>query len=238
MSKIRLLIADDHPLFLEGLCTILPLKDPRMIVVGAVENGREVIRTYEETNPDVVLLDIKMPDMDGIEAAKQIRNHDPDAKIVMLTTFSDRQLVCDALTAGAKGYILKTTPVQQVVEDIKTVYNGNLLMSGGVVEELRGSLRVDAATRPANEIPREAYVIINRMPELNAKEREILSLMVRDLNNQQIADRLFLSEKTVRNYVSHIYGILGIHDRAGVRIWLLDQVDAGGRRNPVATPDH
>jgi DNA-binding NarL/FixJ family response regulator len=204
--KLKIIIADDHPLFLEGLKTVLALEDDLIEAVGVAENGREAVEITERTGPDVALLDIKMPVMDGIEAARLIRARCPAVKIVMLTTFDDQDLIGAALKAGAHGYILKDARPAEIVQTIKLVHEGKLLMSPSVVESFQRSM----AAPERNAMLQEA---IPDFDVLSRREREILSLMLRDMDNLGIAAELGISEKTVRNHVSQIYDVLGIHDR-------------------------
>jgi DNA-binding NarL/FixJ family response regulator len=212
-DKIRILVVDDHPVFLEGLCTVFSLKDTEIEIVGTACDGRQAVEREQETQPDVVLLDVKMPMMNGVEAARIMAERRPEIKIIMLTSFDERELIAEALQVGAQGYLLKDTPIDQLIEAIKTVYHGNVLMSPQVAEKLciPVSNRVPAPLPPPKEIT-----------ELSVREREVLSRMARGQDNTQIADELFLSDKTVRNYVSHIYDVLGIHKRTQVVLWALD----------------
>ncbi len=208
MSKIRIVVADDHPVFLEGLCTVIPLKEPDFEIVGAVANGQEAVEQDAAVNPDVVLLDIKMPLMDGVEAARQIRKQHPKTKIVMLTTFNDRDLVVSALRAGANGYILKDSPIPDFIQSIKSIYHGTFLVAAASAETLFWSQQQT-----------EDAEAVRAFKELSHREQEIVRLMAGGKDNNEIAEALFLSEKTVRNYISHIYDILGVHSRVQAVLW-------------------
>lgn len=208
--KVRLLVVDDHPALLEGLCTVLTLNDPELEVVATATNGRDAARLAREHRPDVVLMDIKMPVLSGVDAAAAMRRDRPDVKILMLTTFDDRELITGAMAAGAKGYILKDTPLEDIISAIKSVHHGNVFMSDQVAAKL--SWTATAAEQGDESLPAAAR-------ELSGRQVEILRLLAAGLSNQQIAEQLYISEKTVRNYVSRIYEILELHDRTKVAIW-------------------
>ena len=220
MEKIRLLVADDHPIFLDGFCELVHLKYAQIEIVASVSNGEEAVKKEAELNPDVVLLDIRMPVMDGVEAAGIIKRRRPDAKIIMLTTFNERNLISGALKAGAMGYILKETPVSEVVQDVVSVYNGNYLISAQAAEKLEWltdqaleeSLSIDPA-RVTNSFFTESRIRNEGISQLTRRENQILKLMLLMRTNTEIAEKLGISERTVRNYVSKIYEILGVHDR-------------------------
>ena len=217
MEKIRVLIADDHPIFLEGLCTLIALKYPEIDVVAAVATGKEAVEKERELAPDMVLLDIRMPDLDGIQAARLMRERRPDLKVVMLTTFNEKELVAEALRAGAKGFILKQRPVSEVIHDIKAVFYGNVLISDPAAEKLDwGADEYGAGAQPP--IAPEARQVLSRLSD---KDRKILRCMLEGLDNRTIAEKVSMSEGTVRNYVSRIYQSVGVHNRTALLLWAM-----------------
>ena len=206
-NRIRLLVADDHPVYLEGLCTVISLRAPDLEVVATATNGKEAIERERQFQPDVVLLDIIMPLLSGVEAARRIHERNPEAKVLMLTTFDDRSLIREAIKAGAKGFILKDTPIDDMIQDIRVVSLGNLLLSATVADSLAAG-PVDADDSGPGRALRE----------LTSREKEILVLLSEGMGNSMIAERLYISEKTVRNYVSHIYDVTGIHSRTELAV--------------------
>lgn len=222
MGTIRLLIADDHPLFLEGLCAVLPFKDPSLEIVGTAVDGAEAVVKARELRPDIALLDIKMPRMSGVDAAREILRANGDTRIIMLTTFDDRDLIVDAMEAGAKGFLLKDTPTSQIIQGIHAVHDGQVLISDAAAAKLRWGSRGEPAPPPPE------------IAEMSESERAVLRLMAEGKNNEEIAAALGLSEKTVRNYVSLIYDILRVSNRTQAVLWALNNgiVDNVDRERP------
>lgn len=238
MSTIRVILADDHPALLEGLGTVLEVKYPEIEVVGAVSDGAEAVRLAEELGPDIVLMDIKMPRVSGTEATRQIKRRLPNTRVVMLTTFDDRELISDAMNAGANGYILKETPIDAIAKAIKAAHEGNVLISEKVIEKLAsgeplesrdatgaaGLSRANAGGQtgegnPRRETPNVHGRIVGSLGELTKREGEIYRLMVHGMTNSEIAATLNIREKTVRNHVHRIYDIIGVHNRTQAVLW-------------------
>ena len=212
---IRVLVADDHPVFLEGLCRVLSLNENKIEVLCTAENGEDAIRKEKEYKPDVVLLDIKMPGINGVEATKAIKANRPNVKVIMLTTFDDKDLIQGALKAGANGYILKDTHPDQLIQSIISVYEGNILLSEKVAASMEWEQEDKKKDRGGKKIDKDPY------KDFSKRDRDILRLMSQGKDNFEIAEELFISEKTVRNYVSNIYDKLGVHSRTKVVLWAL-----------------
>lgn len=203
--SIRVVLVDDTQMFRDGLQAFLEL-EPDLQVVGVAGNGEAGVAITLQERPDVVLLDIRMPVMDGVTAAKQIKQALPEIAIVMLTTYNDDAYLFEAIRAGAVGYLLKDMPATKLVEAIRTVVQGGALISPESALKLIqafNQLAPGSVAAPRVEVA-----------DLSEREREILRLLADGLSNKEIAGQLFLSEGTVKNYVSSIFAKLHARHRA------------------------
>lgn len=206
MEPIRVLIADDHTLFRDGLRSLL-VSIPDIKVVGEASNGKEVLKLAVEYQPDVILMDIQMPDINGIEATRQILRASPHIGIVVLTMFQDDDSVFAVMRAGARGYVLKGADQGVLLRAVRAVANGESLFSPEIAARL---MQFFASLEPASRP--------ELFPELTEREREILSFVADGQTNAEIAERLVISMKTVRNHVSNIFSKLQVADRAQAAI--------------------
>lgn len=201
-DPIRILIADDHTLFREGLRSLFAsVADTR--VVGEAASGEEAIVLAEALQPDVVLMDIQMPGLNGIEATRRITHASPHIGVVMVTMFEDDESVFAAMRAGARGYVLKGADQEEMLRAVRCAARGEALFGPAIAARLT---RFFAAPRPA--------AMPNLFPDLTDREREVLDLIAQGRNNETIADELIISRKTVRNHVSNILNKLQVADRA------------------------
>lgn len=205
MSTIRLLIADDHTLFREGLRALFGAT-PEMEVTGEAASGDEVIALAAAQQPDVVLMDIQMPGINGVEAARRITHTSPHIGVIMLTMLEDDDSVFAAMRAGARGYILKGADKAEVFRTIRAVAQGEALFGPAVARRLMSFF--GALGPAARAAPPLAF------PELTEREREVLTLIAQGLSNAALAERLSLSPKTVGNHISNIFSKLQVADRA------------------------
>jgi DNA-binding NarL/FixJ family response regulator len=201
-EPLRILIADDHPLFRSGMRALLAA-EPAMEVVGEATSGDEVIDMASALQPDVVLMDIQMPGVEGIEATRRILYISPHIRILMVTMFDDDHSVFTAMRAGARGYILKGATPETIVRAIQAVGRGEAIFSSAIATRM---LDFFAHLQPT--------AFPHALPELTDREREILNLIAQGQSNATIAKQLALSPKTVSNYVSNIFGKLQVADRA------------------------
>jgi len=218
MEKLKILLADDQGLFAESLKTFLNNYAEDMIVAGIARNGKEAVSMAADLKPDIILMDIRMPEMDGVEAVRQIKPRFPDIRIIMLSTYKEDALVRSALLAGANGYLLKDISPTELIIAIRSLKSGVVQISPELAQNLvqaryntraRKPLRISAQDSMA-EGEKDTFEYLE---ELTNREREIFTLIATGYDNDQIAEKLNLAEQTVRNQVSTIYSKLGVKDR-------------------------
>lgn len=200
---IRVLIADDQKILREGLRALLGMKED-ISVVGEAGDGREACELARQTKPDVVLMDIRMPQMDGVEAAKVIKSELPKTAVIMLTTFDDDEYVIKAMTYGASGYLLKDIDSDKLIEAVRDGVNGSIILPGRIAAKITSRFSGSGGA---------SY-------DFSEREKEIIRLLTAGKSNAEIAKALYLSTGTVKNYVSQIYLKLGVKDRANAVIAL------------------
>jgi DNA-binding NarL/FixJ family response regulator len=217
MKEIKLLLVDDQDLIRESLHIVLDM-DPEIKVVGLAENGAAALTLCEEHQPDVVLMDIHMPVMDGVEATRQLKTKWPHIRVIILTTFQEVNYVVDALSAGAEGYLLKAIHPRDLAAGIKWVSQGGTLIPQDIAKLLVKQLQSDAAqgsaggTVHAGSVSDDAAVR-TEVYGLSDRELQVLQSISDGLSNKEIAEKLYLSEGTVKNYISSIYSKLDVRDR-------------------------
>lgn len=207
MEKIKLLLVDDQTLFVESLKTVLKTRAKDMTVLGVANDGPTALAMVAVEQPDIILMDVRMPGMNGVETTRQIKEKYPLIKVLMLTTFDDDDYVVEALKLGAVGYLLKDMPPAELIKAIREVHEGGVLISPKVAAKIVDKLINPVKERSPNS---EQNSLAN---ELSNREKEVLRLLAQGLDNKEIAARLFIAEQTVKNHVSVIYSKLGVHDR-------------------------
>lgn len=203
---IRLLLVDDQDLIRRGLKALLGT-DPTLEVVGEAGNGQEAVTQVAQLNPDVVLMDVRMPVTDGVAGTRQICQQFPGTKVLMLTTFDDQEYVTQALQAGASGYLLKDTPFDELTQAIALVHKGYTQIGPGLATKV---LTHTVPTAPPDEMA--AWVA------LSDREKDIVRLVAQGYNNREIAQSLHIAEKTVKNYITNILSQLDLRDRTQLAI--------------------
>jgi DNA-binding NarL/FixJ family response regulator len=225
---IRVLLVDDQDLIREGLRTLLEAK-PDLTIIGDVANGQQAVEQTAILCPDVVLMDIRMPIMDGVAATKIIAQDYPKAKVLVLTTFDDDEYVSKAMQHGAKGYLLKHTRSEELAQAIRAVHQGFTQMGPGLFEK---------AIAYAQSTPLPAKTLPPELAELTPREREVLCLIADGASNREIARSLYISERTVKNHVTSILSRLNLRDRtqaamfASAFLSLLNDSDARKTQHP------
>jgi DNA-binding NarL/FixJ family response regulator len=208
---IKVLLVDDHPMVLKGLSFFLKTQED-IEVIGEAHNGKEALSFIRQQIPDVVLMDLSMPVMDGIEATKQLHLSHPDVKVVILTSFADQDHVLPAIRAGASGYQLKDVEPDALAQTVRMVYNGKRWLHPEATTQL--------ITHVANE-DEETSQMQKRFNSLTNREKEVLCQITLGKGNKEIADTLFITEKTVKTHVSNLLSKLRLHDRTQVAIYAM-----------------
>lgn len=210
MSRIRVALVDDYVLVRKGMAAMLACADD-IDVVGEAGDGDSAVDLVERTHPDVVLMDLRMPRIDGIEATRLVRDRYPDVRVLVLTAYADDHRVLDAVRAGASGYLLKDVEEEELAEAVRAVHAGRVLVAPGPADELAGGLARDERERA-----------------LTHRERDVLGALGAGMSNRDIARHLGLSEKTVKNHVSAVLSKLGVSDRTQAALYAV--------RHGFATP--
>jgi DNA-binding NarL/FixJ family response regulator len=207
---IRLLLVDDQSLVRQGLQAMLSL-EADLEVVGTAENGEVAVQQVEALQPDVVLMDVRMPIMNGKEATAIIVQRFPAVKVLVLSTYDDDRDIADAMRAGAKGYLLKDMPSEELAESIRFVARGYTQLAPGLMEKMLG--------QPAKAEPEREPPDLTKLEQLTAREREVLHLIATGATNREIASQLYIAEGTVKTYVTSLFNRLNFKNRAQLAIY-------------------
>jgi DNA-binding NarL/FixJ family response regulator len=233
--KIKIMIADDQRLMREGLKTILDLEQD-MTVVCLAENGKDALDKMADAQPDIVLMDIRMPVMDGVECTRIIKQQHQGVKVLILTTFDDDEYIIDALKNGAAGYVLKDLSSEKLTAAIRDVYNGNSLIQPEIAAKLISRITGSAvykspanmpAAVPGSGDPKASSIFSSASKqklaqELTEREADVLRLVGKGMTNAEIAKALYITEGTVKNYISSLYSKLDVNDRSKLTLFALD----------------
>lgn len=216
-SIIRVLVADDQAIVRDGLVTVLELL-PDIEVAGEARDGAEAVRLAAELAPDVVLMDLRMPELDGAAATERVLAHDPGVAVLVLTTYADDASIVSALKAGARGYLTKDAGRAELATAVRAVASGQTTLAPEVGARLIGSFTSGGAglDTPAEPVarPAEPAVLLTRFPTLTAREAEVLAEIARGRSNPEIAQQLFVSVATVKTHVNSLFAKLGVQTRA------------------------
>lgn len=209
---IRLLLVDDREIFREGLGELLSLRE-EIKVIGQAGNGEEAISLTAKLQPDVILMDVRMPKCNGVEATRTIHNSYPWIQIVVLTVFDDDEYIGQSLQAGAIGYLLKRTPAEQIVTAIRSAHSGYSQLGPTIAPKVFAHLSFKSSVSK-----------VQHQNRLSKRELEVLQLIALGKNNQEIAQMLYITEGTVRNYVTRILRELGLRDRIAAVLWVKEHL--------------
>ncbi len=215
-GEIAVLIADDHAIVREGLRTILELEGQGVRVIGEAASGREAVERTRELQPDIVLMDVRMSDMDGVAATRRILEENTRTRVIILTNYDDDEYLFEAIRAGAAGYLLKDISPQDLTHAIVTVHQGHSLVQPSVLGKLLEQFAALSRESPAAG-RREAH------EDLTPREMEVLQALAQGLNNREIADRLFISEKTVKTHITSIFSKLDVKDRSQAMLYAIQK---------------
>ena len=207
-ERLRVMLVDDHEVVRQGLRALLEAEEDVEVVTEA-STGREAVDMAKSYNPQVVVMDVRMPDMNGVEACREIRDHDPDIQVIMLTSFSDDEALFNSIMAGAAGFVLKQIRGRDLIEAIRSVAAGNSLLDPGVTKRVLERLR---KAKFDDQDP--------KLARLSPQEERILTLIADGRTNKEVGDELNLAEKTVKNYVSSILSKLEVARRAEAAAYL------------------
>lgn len=222
IKKLRIVIADDQTLFREGLQTILNLEED-MEVVGVAENGQEALELVNRLQPDVVLMDIEMPVMNGVESTRRLKEQLSHTKVLILSTFAEDNYIVEGLAHGACGYLLKDLHADTLISSIRSAAAGQFVLPAPIATKLAS--RLLKSSEGLNAPFGHHGKLDHMVEELTEREKELASLIVKGFTNKEIASRLFISEGTVRNYISVIYSKLGTSNRSRAILLLKDFID-------------
>lgn len=208
---MKLLIVDDDQLICDGLSIILNSEDD-IDVIGIARNGQEAFDMCKTHGPDIVLMDIRMPKVDGIKGVKMIKNEFPQVRVLMLTTFQDDEYIKEAIKNGAQGYLLKNQGADVIIDSIRAAYKGTFICEKGVISSLTEMI----GDSPYSEQDLKKY-------DINQREFQVLSLISQGMNNKEISEQLYIGQGTVRNYVTSLLDKLELRDRTQLAIFYLKQ---------------
>lgn len=220
---IRVMVVDDQKLIRDGLKIMIELEDD-LQWVGEACNGREGYERAKEVQPDVVLMDIRMPGSDGVEGTRLIHQWNPQVKVLILTTFDDEQYVLDALREGGCGYLLKDIPAQELLQAVRTVHQGGGVLQPEITAKVLSHIKHQSETANGlikQGVDEQATCVDHSQDQLTVREREILRYISKGYSNQQMAEQLHITEGTVKNHVSNIMNKLELHDRNHLTIFAL-----------------
>jgi DNA-binding NarL/FixJ family response regulator len=218
-SKIRIVVADDHPIFRDGLCKLLALEEDFEVVAQA-QDGRQVLEVLQQSEPDILLLDLKMPGLDGLATLQRLQAARNKTRVIVLTASDDKNEFVQAMKLGTSGIVLKQTATELLIKSIRKVHAGEIwLDSHTTAAVIRTFVAAEEAPAPQG-IPQPASRERERSP-LSQREREIVALVAQGFKNKEMAEKMFISEQTVKNHLHNIFDKLGVSDRLELALYAI-----------------
>jgi DNA-binding NarL/FixJ family response regulator len=219
-QKIRIVVADDHPIFRDGLCRLLALEED-FVIVAQAHDGKEVLQVLQEYEPDILLLDLKMPNLDGLGTLQRLQAARNRTKVIVLTASEDKNEFVQAVKFGTSGIVLKQTATELLIKSIRKVHAGEIwLDSNTTAAVMRQFASVEEPPPPPAPAPWERERDRDRSP-LSQREREIVSLVAQGFKNKEMAEKMFISEQTVKNHLHNIFDKLGVSDRLELALYAI-----------------
>jgi DNA-binding NarL/FixJ family response regulator len=218
-SKIRIVVADDHPIFRDGLCRLLALESDFEVVAQA-QDGRQVLEVLQQYEPDILLLDLKMPGLDGLGTLQRLQAAKGKTRVIVLTASDDKNEFVQAMKLGTSGIVLKQTATELLIKSIRKVHAGEIWLdshtTAAVIRQFVANEEAPAMAQPAIAAPRDR----ERSP-LSQREREIVALVAQGFKNKEMAEKMFISEQTVKNHLHNIFDKLGVSDRLELALYAI-----------------
>ena len=217
-SKIRIVVADDHPIFRDGLCRLLAFEDDFEVVAEA-QDGREVLDVLQQFDPDVLLLDLRMPNLDGLGALQGLQQAKNKTRVIVLTASEDKNEFVQAMKLGCSGIVLKQTAPDLIVKSIRKVHSGEIWLDSHTTAAVMRQF--SPATKPAMPRPPQTAARRRERRPLSQREREIVALVAQGYKNKEMAEKMFISEQTVKNHLHNIFDKLGVSDRLELALYAI-----------------
>ena len=218
-SKIRIVVADDHPIFRDGLCKLLALEEDFEVVAQA-QDGRQVLEVLQQSEPDILLLDLKMPGLDGLATLQRLQAARNKTRVIVLTASDDKNEFVQAMKLGTSGIVLKQTATELLIKSIRKVHAGEIWLDSHTTAAVIRTFVAAEETPPPQAIPQVAGRDRERSP-LSQREREIVALVAQGFKNKEMAEKMFISEQTVKNHLHNIFDKLGVSDRLELALYAI-----------------
>jgi DNA-binding NarL/FixJ family response regulator len=214
-SKIRIVVADDHPIFRDGLCKLLALEEDFQVVAQA-QDGQQVLEVLQQFEPDILLLDLKMPGLDGLATLQRLQASRNRTKVIVLTASEDKNEFIQAMKFGTSGIVLKQTATELLIKSIRKVYAGEIWLDSNTTAAVMRQFAAAEDAPPGTPAARE-----RERPPLSQREREIVALVAQGFKNKEMAEKMFISEQTVKNHLHNIFDKLGVSDRLELALYAI-----------------